>query len=105
MKKNIEWVISEIEERIERITSRKEATPYNEGVERGLGISLFLINQLGKTEVLDELVAYKDGYKNGIELMEVMNMEFKNGELISREQPCEHVERLKKEIGIKKEKR
>ena len=46
MKKNIEWVISEIDQRVENVEEHEKTTAYNKGVVRGLGISLFLINQL-----------------------------------------------------------
>lgn len=59
MKKDIEWLISEIDQRVE---AHKETTPYNTGVATGMRSSLFLINQLDEAEVLSQEWIDKHSY-------------------------------------------
>ena len=86
--KNIEWAKSQIELRDTGTTDTEDPQFY---VNVGLKMALDFLNQI------DELVAYKDGYKSGIELMEVMNMVYEDGEFWENEKMKKCIEWLKEE--------
>ena len=93
IKKDIEWAISEICQRVEDVEEREETTPFNEGVARGLEISLFLINELDEPEVeqLYKKIRSLDSF-NGF-LMRSNNQlrdELDNQEVLSQEWIDEH---------------
>ena len=92
MKKDIEWVISEIEQRVEEIEAREETTPYSEGVVRGLEVSLFLIDELDEPEVLSQELPVIPDYvaeriekskENKLELGEVFSGVFTSLNLVT----------------------